>query len=321
MECTNCKEDLSGQENFCSNCGQKNIEKLNVKYILGDFLDNYFNLDSKLFLTLKYLILKPGLLSKEYMDGKRIQYVPAIRLYIVLSVIYFFLISVIDVKTVSIDDENAVNNSTQENTISIGNGGINSLDSASSITPTFSLNGEELTIPIPISEAREMDYNGTLDQYLDSITQGQGVTGYFIRQSTKATIRGDSFGDIMLNQVSLFLLLFIPLLALVYATCFSRNKYGYIGHLIFNLHFNSFVIFLLCINQLTGLFILPELLEEIWTYFVIFVPQIYLILAIILFYERKWWEAIYKYFLLLIGYSTLAILFFLVVIISSIILT
>ena len=70
MKCKNCNEELSGKAKFCANCGQKNIDKLTLKYLLATFIDDFFNVDSKLLRTLKSLVLKPGLLSKEYMGGK-----------------------------------------------------------------------------------------------------------------------------------------------------------------------------------------------------------------------------------------------------------
>jgi hypothetical protein len=321
MNCKNCNTELVGQEKFCSNCGQKNIEKLDLKHIFSAFVDDFFNVDSKFVLTLKYLLLKPGRLSKKYMEGKRFSFVPPIRLYLVLSVIYFFLISIIDVKTVTVSSTDSGVVSNQENTFSLSSDGLNIVDSTSSNNKEFTFEGQRIGELVTEEEGRQMDVEGTLDHHLDSITEGEGIFGYFDKKATKANVRGNSYSDILLNQVSLFLLLFIPLLALLYAICFSRKKYGYVGHLVFNLHFNSFVIFLLCIGRLLGLFTLPELIDDAWFFFVFFAPQIYLIIAIMKFYDRKWWVAIYKYFLLLIGYISLAILFLFAVLISSMLMT
>ena len=95
MECKNCNQLLEKGDNFCPNCGQKTINKLNVKFILGDFFQTVFNIDSKVFRSLRFLLFKPGFLTKEYVEGKRVSYLAPIRLYIALSFIFFFLISVI----------------------------------------------------------------------------------------------------------------------------------------------------------------------------------------------------------------------------------
>ena len=82
------------------------------------------------------------------------------------------------------------------------------------------------------------------------------------------------------------------------------------------------MILLLSIDQLINrLGILNSTLGWIWTLLLIIGPQVYLVRAIMIFYERKWWAALYEYFLLIIGYFTLGILFSIVVFVTSFILT
>ena len=87
--CKNCNSKLMGI--YCSECGQKNTELLSVKAIVKELTDNMFSFDSRFFITLKYLVIKPGFLTKEYWAGRRTTYLPPLRMYLVLSVFYFFL--------------------------------------------------------------------------------------------------------------------------------------------------------------------------------------------------------------------------------------
>ena len=87
--CKNCNSELVGL--YCSECGQKNTELLSVKAIVKELTDNVFSFDSRFFITLKYLIIKPGFLTKEYWAGRRTTYLSPLRMYLVLSVFYFFL--------------------------------------------------------------------------------------------------------------------------------------------------------------------------------------------------------------------------------------
>ena len=87
--CKNCNSELMGI--YCSECGQKNTELLSLKAILKELTDNIFSFDSRFFITLKYLMIKPGFLTKEYWAGKRTKYLPPLKMYLVLSVFYFFL--------------------------------------------------------------------------------------------------------------------------------------------------------------------------------------------------------------------------------------
>ena len=89
--CKNCNSELMGI--YCSECGQKNTELLSVKAIVKELTDNVFSFDSRFFITLKYLMIKPGFLTKEYWAGRRTTYLPPLRMYLVLSVFYFFLSS------------------------------------------------------------------------------------------------------------------------------------------------------------------------------------------------------------------------------------
>ena len=92
--CKNCNSELVGL--YCSECGQKNSQLLSIKEILKEFSDNVFSFDTRFFITLKYLITKPGLLTTEYWLGRRTKYLPPLRLYLVMSLMYFFSSSIIN---------------------------------------------------------------------------------------------------------------------------------------------------------------------------------------------------------------------------------
>jgi len=92
-DCRNCGEFTDTP--FCANCGQKNrIYKLSLRDILSEAIEELLDVDSRLFRTLRALYLKPGLLTAEYLAGKRIKYISPVRLYLVASVIFFLLLSV-----------------------------------------------------------------------------------------------------------------------------------------------------------------------------------------------------------------------------------
>ena len=92
--CKNCNSELVGV--YCSECGQKDSQLLSIKEILKEFSDNVFSFDTRFFITLKYLITKPGLLTTEYWLGRRTKYLPPLRLYLVMSLMYFFISSIIN---------------------------------------------------------------------------------------------------------------------------------------------------------------------------------------------------------------------------------
>ncbi|MCB1051443.1 MAG: DUF3667 domain-containing protein [Acidobacteria bacterium] len=87
--CANCGHEAN--QKFCPNCGQS-TRSLRVSFasLVGDFLGDYFTLDSKLLRTLKPLVIKPGFLTVAFMEGKRQSYVPPLRLYLFMSILFFF---------------------------------------------------------------------------------------------------------------------------------------------------------------------------------------------------------------------------------------
>jgi hypothetical protein len=90
--CLNCGEVLSGQ--YCSYCGQRaDVRVISLWELLRDLVGDLFELDSRLWRTLRPLVTRPGLLTREYLSGRRAQYTPPFRMYLVLSVVFFLVVS------------------------------------------------------------------------------------------------------------------------------------------------------------------------------------------------------------------------------------
>jgi len=92
VNCPNCGYVLNLQYQFCPSCGQSTQKEEDVKSLVSHFLNDYFTFDSKIIRSIKPLIISPGMLTLEYLAGKRIQYIPPLRLFIFLSIIFFLLL-------------------------------------------------------------------------------------------------------------------------------------------------------------------------------------------------------------------------------------
>jgi hypothetical protein len=88
--CRNCGTPLLGPH--CYKCGQpvKGLVR-HFTSIVGDFLDSVFDFDSRTFRTLWPLFVRPGWLTCEYFEGRRVRYVSPLRLFFFLSIVTFFL--------------------------------------------------------------------------------------------------------------------------------------------------------------------------------------------------------------------------------------
>ncbi|SFW28499.1 Protein of unknown function [Sinomicrobium oceani] len=94
--CLNCGADLGEAQNYCPVCGQENWDqKVPLKTFISDFFSTYFNFDSTFFKTVPAFFFRPGKLTNLYNQGKRRVYLNPIRLYLVMSIFYFFAVSLI----------------------------------------------------------------------------------------------------------------------------------------------------------------------------------------------------------------------------------
>lgn len=90
--CLNCEHPLDISDVYCSNCGQLNSTK---KLAFNDFFNEFFagilSYDSRFYRTLGALLFKPGKISKDYIEGKRVRYANPYRFYLSASIIFFLL--------------------------------------------------------------------------------------------------------------------------------------------------------------------------------------------------------------------------------------
>ncbi|MBK7946182.1 MAG: DUF3667 domain-containing protein [Flavobacteriales bacterium] len=90
--CPNCEHPMQADAAYCAACGQAAVGDNTFKAFLHQFLGDYFTFDSKITRSLKPLLLKPGELTLEYMRGRRQRYIPPVRLFIFLSVLFFLVV-------------------------------------------------------------------------------------------------------------------------------------------------------------------------------------------------------------------------------------
>jgi hypothetical protein len=92
--CLNCGALLAGD--FCHECGQS-AQSLRRPFwsLLGETLETFFSLDGRIAKTLPGLMLQPGRVTRDYLDGQRARFIPPFRLYVLASLIFFVLLPLI----------------------------------------------------------------------------------------------------------------------------------------------------------------------------------------------------------------------------------
>lgn len=89
---------------YCGNCGQKHDDMRRSSVVLaGDFLRDTFGFDARMWRTLASLAAAPGRAPADYSHGKRSRYTPPVRLFIVVSFLFFLVLALTDTMFVAIE--------------------------------------------------------------------------------------------------------------------------------------------------------------------------------------------------------------------------
>jgi hypothetical protein len=80
--CTNCGAAMI--DVFCARCGERQPDHHDyaVSHFAHHAWHELFHVDSKLFVTLRLLMTKPGFLAQEYFAGRKLRYLAPIRLFL-----------------------------------------------------------------------------------------------------------------------------------------------------------------------------------------------------------------------------------------------
>src|SRR5947209_6396931 len=87
--CSNCGAALIG--NYCHSCGQKRFVESDrrLSHLLHQFIASVTDLDGRVWRTVCALLFQPGLLSREYFEGRRVRWISPVSLFLAVSVCYF----------------------------------------------------------------------------------------------------------------------------------------------------------------------------------------------------------------------------------------
>jgi hypothetical protein len=91
--CSNCDAVREGL--YCAQCGQKAVDLHRpFRQLLSEVIDDALSLDTRLVRTLRPLVFRPGLVTRDYLAGRRIAHVPPLRAYLISALIFFGLFTV-----------------------------------------------------------------------------------------------------------------------------------------------------------------------------------------------------------------------------------
>lgn len=221
--CPNCGSQFLNEVNFCPRCGQENRD-LNVPagHLIGEFFESTLHFDSKLIRTLKILISKPGALTAEFIAGKRKCYVPPIRLYVFVSVLFFFLLALLSGRPHTDGGE-------KQNQINLA---------------FYTIKSHELR---GLSEAQ-------IDSLL--VTRGFELTSFnraITYQLGRIASGGEQeFDHLLFKNISYMMFILMPVSAVIVFLLYRKSMPFYFANLIFSIHLHTIVFLLLILSLLIG---------------------------------------------------------------------
>lgn len=89
LTCKNCGNTF--EKNFCNNCGQKEAHRITVGHLLHDVVHVFTHADKGIFSFIARVVTHPGVMAKEYVEGKRKIFNPFQYLILILGFTTFLL--------------------------------------------------------------------------------------------------------------------------------------------------------------------------------------------------------------------------------------
>lgn len=323
--CKNCEQTHEVDFEFCPYCGQKTNENLTVGVLFYNTISNYFSFDARFFKSFIPLMLKPGILAKRFIEGKRLLYLHPAQLYLFISVVFFFLYSFkvrtvsqeidkalqkIDIK--STDSTSILNNtavfdsiaakklteSLKENQVFIGmkDEDIQKLDSIINTSANQDKINKSLSFDFSQKKIDSLIALGVSDDIVYKEMGMNDDAGFISRKFYSQVLKfyksreGGSILQSFYDTIPLALFILLPIFAFLLKLLFYR-KGPFSHHLVFSFYFFSFLFTVFAI--IIGVNYIWEVPDSIDTLLVLS-TFIYLFFAIKRFYGQGWFLSFFK---------------------------
>jgi hypothetical protein len=297
-------------------CGQQNDDKnVSFKDLSRDLVENFFSFDSRLAHSIVPFFFKPGFLTTEYNEGKRYSYANPIRLYIIVSVFYFFILSIIvgdasrkldsELQTVEADSLQTVllhEFDSTEFKIDAVNADIRSenLEDGSGFWP---LSGAQWNVFIDLTKNKQIKDKA----FFDSLhVEGRHEFTQFVVKQMIRVVRKDKeyLTSVIVKNLSLMMFLMIPIFAFLLKLIYFRRKILYINHLIHTIHIHTFAFFVYGLAMaLLYWYVEGDNMEGWVTFISIVLVSTYAYISFLKVYQQKWKKTLLKFWLTGFFYS------------------
>ena len=335
--CLNCGTRLRGQ--YCGNCGQRSRNRLiSIWQLLQEAFGDLLELDSRLWRTVFPLLIRPGQLTKDYLEGRRARYMPPFRTYLVLSVI-FFVVAFFDPQDglslflepeapptaeeiAALEEQKLKEKAEQEEQLEVARQKLQALEAEGKISEELVAEFEDdngFVVSFDDEDGEDGIFGDCEEMNLsDEEDVPEWLTKRFSDERLKQICernkaRGnDNFVDAILDNIPIALIVLLPIMALVLKVLYPLSRRYFVEHLLFFVHFHAFFFLILILQilfaRLAGL-LGPEdgAIDSISTLILVatsFYIPVYLYKAMRHVYGQRHWVTIPKFLILLIAYLT-----------------
>ncbi|MEY2496848.1 MAG: hypothetical protein QOD12_404 [Verrucomicrobiota bacterium] len=277
--CENCGAELHGH--YCSKCGQAAVDyHRSFRHVIVDVLDSFLNWDSKFVRSIGLLLWRPGWLTNQFLEGRRVRFVHPLRLYLLVSIVFFLcarLIPVSEHQTMRPEDlppeararyeQKMAKLRAKKNVRSFLNFNHNSVaPTAPSASPTpaesVPLNREnEPNVPEPTATASESQVAideiakeleaetkkeaGPHVQFGPDKNRPKTPFEVWLEKRIKDQIgengsKAKLFVETLRSNLSTMMLFCVPVFAFILKILYLRQKRFYIEHLVYSLNIHAF---------------------------------------------------------------------------------
>jgi uncharacterized protein DUF3667 len=339
--CENCGAPMAGP--FCAQCGQAAIDyRRSFRHIIVDVLDSFLNWDSKFFATIGWLIARPWHLTNQFLAGRRVHYVHPLRLYLLVSILFFFVVNYwaksihADPSKLSAEDRADIAAELNDPDIppavkarirrALEAKGRTPPEAQTSPSPQTAVTPQPSIIGSPPPSVTSPSPSGDFGPLVQFDKPPSDKFEKWLEQRAKEKM-GEHGSKMALFIATLFsnlpymMLCCIPLFAFVLKVLYVRKRVFYIDHLVYALHIHSFaylaimliVLITIGLNRsIPGTFA-GWIIAALW---ITFTTQIFLSIRRV--YRQGWFFTVFKFFLggfayLIVLGAALAITFFITI--------
>lgn len=246
--CKNCAHPLSGP--YCHQCGQsiRGSDRF-IFTLVNEAFEDIFSLNSRAWKTISSLLFRPGFLSKEYFSGRRVRYIPPVRLYFTTSILFFLVASLVTFfsseeseihfnddrtqETVAVTEPATPDEEAQDSTNQVA---VGETDAEQKDGLNITITDGELDVPW-LSEEKRKKLETRLQSQVEKAKQIYAVNPNFVE-------------DYVREVAPPIIFCLLPLFALLLKIVYVFKGMYYTQHLVLAVHNHCFVFFWLTIQSL-----------------------------------------------------------------------